>query len=94
MKQKQLNKLSNKVLNTVSNSAFFESPFKHCVIDDFFDNSIATELLEYFPPLEDEICEKTNDKDVEVKYKTNFQSEFDVPDGLILITSFKRDFFY
>jgi Rps23 Pro-64 3,4-dihydroxylase Tpa1-like proline 4-hydroxylase len=87
MKQKQLNELANelshKILKTVENSTFSESPFKHCVIDDFFDNSIATELLESFPPLEDEIWEKTNDKDIEVKYRTNFQSEFDVPDGLI-----------
>jgi len=82
MKQKELaNKLSNKILNTAENSAFSEFPFKHCVIDDFFDNSIATELLESFPPLEDKIWEKTNDKDIEVKYRTNFQSEFDVPDG-------------
>ena len=39
MKQKELNelanKLSNKLLNTAENSTFFESSFKHCVIDDF-----------------------------------------------------------
>ena len=49
MKQIELkelaNKLSNKILLTPENSSFFESPFKHCVIDDFFDYSIANELL-------------------------------------------------
>lgn len=59
MKQKELkvlaNKASNKILNTLENSSFFDFPFKHCVIDDFFDNSIAKKLLESFPPLEDEI---------------------------------------
>ena len=88
MKQKQLNelanKLSSKILKTVENSTFSDFPFKHCVIDDFFDNSIANELFESFPPLNDEIWEKSNDKDIEIKYRTKFQSEFDVPDGLIL----------
>ena len=87
MNQKKFNKIANqlseKILNTTVDSSFSEYPFKHCVIDEFFDNSIAEELLEAFPPLEDEIWEKTNDEDIEVKYRTNFQSEFDVPDGLI-----------
>lgn len=87
MTQKELNKVANelasKVLKTRENSNFYESPYKHSVIDDFFDNSIATQLLESFPLLEDEIWEKTEDKGIEVKYRTNFQSEFDVPDGLI-----------
>jgi Rps23 Pro-64 3,4-dihydroxylase Tpa1-like proline 4-hydroxylase len=87
MKQEQFkqlaNSLSEKILMTTKNSTFSETPFKHCVIDDFFDNSLANELLDSFPPLNDEIWEKTNDKDIEVKYRTNFQSEFDVPDGLI-----------
>ena len=43
MKQKQLkelaNELSDKILKTLENSTFFESPFKHCVIDDFFDTN-------------------------------------------------------
>lgn len=87
MKQKELNdlanKLSSKILKTVDNSTFFETPFKHCVVDDFFDESIAYELMNSFPSLDDKIWEKTNDENIEVKYRTNFQSEFDVPDGLI-----------
>jgi Rps23 Pro-64 3,4-dihydroxylase Tpa1-like proline 4-hydroxylase len=87
MKQKKLNsiakKLSSKILKTVENSTFSKTPFSHCVIDNFFDNSFATELFDSFPPLDDEIWQKTNDKGIEVKYRTNFQSEFDVPDGLI-----------
>tara|TARA_B100001063_G_C16761488_1_gene556175 strand:- start:1774 stop:2550 length:777 start_codon:yes stop_codon:yes gene_type:complete len=87
MNQKKLNELANelsvKILNTTKDSTFSESPFKHCVIDDFFDKSVANELLYSFPALDDEIWEKTNDEDIEVKYRTSFQSEFDVPDGLI-----------
>ena len=59
MTQKKLNELANelsvKILNTTKDSTFSESPFKHCVIDDFFDNSVANYLLNSFPPLKDEI---------------------------------------
>ena len=87
MKQEQFkqiaNILSDKILKTTNNATFSEIPFKHCVVDDFFDDSLANELLDSFPSLNDEIWEKTNDEDIEVKYRTNFQSEFDVPEGLI-----------
>tara|TARA_B110000003_G_C16645604_1_gene531905 strand:+ start:1645 stop:2421 length:777 start_codon:yes stop_codon:yes gene_type:complete len=87
MDQKKLNelanKLSEKILNSTNDSTFSKFPFKHCVLDNFFDNLIANDLLDSFPPLDDEIWEKTNDEDIEVKYRTNFKSEFDVPDGLI-----------
>ena len=87
MNQKELkdlaNKLSSKILQTVENSSFFDFPFKHCVVDNLFEENIALELLKSFPELNNKIWEKTSDKDIEVKYRTNFQSEFDVPDGLV-----------
>ena len=87
MKQLDFSKLaekcSKKIIQTKEDATFSEIPFKHCVIDNFFDNSLAVELLDSFPPLNDEIWEKTNDEDIEVKYRTNFTSEFDVPDGII-----------
>ena len=87
MKQSDFKKLakelSNKVIETKENSSFSEIPFKHCIIDNFFSTSLANELINSFPPLNDSIWEKTNDKDIEVKYRTNFTSEFDVPEGII-----------
>jgi Rps23 Pro-64 3,4-dihydroxylase Tpa1-like proline 4-hydroxylase len=87
MKQSDFKKLtielSNKVIETKKNTSFSEIPFKHCIIDNFFDTSLANELINSFPPLNDNIWEKTDDKDIEVKYRTNFTSEFDVPEGII-----------
>ena len=87
MKQFDFKKLAEecaiKIIQTKEKTSFSEIPFKHCVIDDFFDNSLAKELLDSFPPLNDEIWEKTNDEEIEVKYRTNFTSEFEVPDGII-----------
>lgn len=62
---------------------FFSDPFKHLVIDDFFDISLANACLENFPPLSDASWEHANDADIEVKYRTTWKSEFDIPDGLI-----------
>lgn len=87
MKQKDYKhiakKCSEKIIKTLENKTFCEQPFKHCVIDDFFDETLANELYNSFPTLNDEIWEKSNDEDIEIKYRSNFKSEFDVPDGLI-----------
>ncbi|MGZ3746161.1 MAG: 2OG-Fe(II) oxygenase [Pseudobdellovibrionaceae bacterium] len=62
---------------------FFPEPFKHIVIDNFFSKEIANMCLEYFPKPEDKTWERTNDVDIEVKQRTTWKSEMDVPDGII-----------
>lgn len=87
MKQIELRKidseLSKKIRNTAVNGTFYETPFKHCVIDEVFETSFSKQCLDSFPPLDSSIWLKSNDKDIEVKYRTNFQSEFDIPEGLV-----------
>jgi Rps23 Pro-64 3,4-dihydroxylase Tpa1-like proline 4-hydroxylase len=65
------------------NSTFSDFPFKHVAIDDFFSNDLAEIFMKSFPDLTDGIWEKQNDQDIEIKYRTNFKSEFDIPDGLL-----------
>lgn len=62
---------------------FFELPFKHLVIDNFFDQDLAEICLEAFPPLSDRCWEHANDADIEIKYRTTWKSEFDIPDGIV-----------
>ncbi len=71
------NKVSNKVLSSEKDGNFYNTPFKHCVIDNFFDDKLANDLYKSFPVLDDKIWEKTNDQDIEIKYRL-FLSEFDV----------------
>jgi Rps23 Pro-64 3,4-dihydroxylase Tpa1-like proline 4-hydroxylase len=61
----------------------FTEPFKHVVIDNFFPEELAESCLHHFPPLEDTGWEHAHDADVEVKYRTNWRSEFDIPDGIV-----------
>lgn len=87
MKQDLLKKhtetLTEKLKRTKLDGTFSDLPFKHCHIDNLFDESFANSLFNSFPDLSDPIWEKTNDEDIEVKFRTNFKSEFDIPDGLV-----------
>ena len=39
--------------------------------------------MKSFPPLTDKDWEKADDKDIEIKYRSKWSSEFDIPDGII-----------
>jgi Rps23 Pro-64 3,4-dihydroxylase Tpa1-like proline 4-hydroxylase len=74
---------SEKVKSSKEGVLFFNEPFKHVIIDNFFPNEFASMLLEKFPDIDSDIWERTNDKDIEVKLRTKWKSEFDIPDGII-----------
>lgn len=61
----------------------FSEPYKHLVIDNFFSPQLADSCLNNFPSLLDESWEYANDADIEIKYRTCWKSEFDIPDGII-----------
>lgn len=75
--------ISSRIIESAGTDTFSEIPFKHCVLDNIISESYAQEALLSFPQLNDPIWVKTNDEQIEVKYRTDFQSEFDVPEGLI-----------
>jgi hypothetical protein len=62
---------------------YFEEPYKHLVIDNFFESQLAKICLESFPTLEEPVWEYANDADIEIKYRTSWKSEFDVQEGII-----------
>lgn len=72
-----------KVENAVQNVEYFNEPYKHMVLDDFFSDELADRLFTSFPPLDSDNWERTNDPDIEVKLRTKWTSEFDIPDGLL-----------
>ena len=73
---------SKKIIEVRSGVDFFKEPFQHFVIDNFFPNQLAEACLENFPELGDPIWQHSNDEDVEIKMRTNWQSEFDMPSGI------------
>lgn len=74
---------ADKISGAVDGINYFEKPFKHLVVDNFFDAEFASSLMLAFPPTEDSSWEHTNDADIEIKYRSTWKSEFDIPDGLV-----------
>jgi len=74
---------ANKVRHAEAGTQYFDEPYRHLVIDDFFDPRLADVCLKQFPALDQPCWEHANDADIEVKYRTTWKSEFDIPDGIV-----------
>jgi hypothetical protein len=72
-----------KILNAREGVEYFSLPYRHLVIDNFFEIDFAKELLRSFPPISDDGWEHSNDQDIEIKFRTNWASEFDIPEGIV-----------
>lgn len=87
MKQSEIKEIALGCSSLLDNSKkeidFFEQPFKHAVYDNFFPVEFANMLLDKFPDVNDDVWERTNDEDIEIKLRTKWQSEFDIPDGIL-----------
>tara|TARA_B100001250_G_scaffold365252_1_gene345841 strand:+ start:419 stop:1195 length:777 start_codon:yes stop_codon:yes gene_type:complete len=87
MKQKEIKLIANqsieKLLNAKKNINYFEEPFKHVVIDNFFPEKFAYKLYDSFPDLNLAEWDSTNDKDIEIKHRSKWKSEFDIPDEIL-----------
>ena len=70
---------AEKLLNTVQGQSFFEEPIKHLVVDNFLPTPMMLSCSNAFPNPDDLSWEVTNDQDVEIKYRTDWKSEFDIP---------------
>lgn len=74
---------TRKITQSKEGEQYFSEPFRHLVIDDFFDPRLAQVCLDNFPSLDQPGWEHANEADIEVKYRTTWKSEFDIPDGII-----------
>lgn len=87
LSQKKLKNISDraikKIKKTKKNINYFIKPYKHLVIDNFFDHKLINECLKNFPSTSCKNWEFTNDKDIEIKYRSKWTSEFDIPEGVI-----------
>ena len=83
MKQKKLRKIANDLALKIKNSDLNADPFQHVVIDDFLPKSLAYDAMNSFPPLDDLCWEHSSDKGIEVKSRTTWKSEFDIPENII-----------
>ena len=80
---KQISIASSKKMLDDSINNFSYDPFKHLFIDNFFNTNFANQLFENFPELHSESWERTNDPEIEVKMRSNWTSEFDIPEKIV-----------
>tara|TARA_B100000575_G_C23111130_1_gene641861 strand:- start:450 stop:1226 length:777 start_codon:yes stop_codon:yes gene_type:complete len=87
MKQNELKKIaedcSRKIEQATKNKEYFDFPFQHIVIDDFLDDKLVNHVDKNFPGINDSQWQHSNDEGIEIKSRTNWSSEFDIPDGII-----------
>jgi len=84
--QKELQKIAlecAKKIEKANESEYFDKPYKHLIIDNFLDDQLATICLEAFPSLTSGEWDFQNDQDIEVKYRSVWKSEFDIPEGIV-----------
>ena len=77
----QINAFS--IQNSVVDGNLSSEPFKHIVIDNFLPVDVAKGLLSAFPPADDNSWDRTDDAGIEIKARSTWSSEFDIPDGLV-----------
>lgn len=86
MGSKQLKEISielaEKITNATEGVSYFENPYKHIVIDGVFEEDFSKELIKSFPDLNDSSWDHSNDEGIEIKSRSNWQSEFDIPEGI------------
>lgn len=84
MKQKILSGLADALAKKITlaeqNKQYFSEPFQHIVIDDFFPLDFAKKASQQIDLIPKTQWEYTSDDGIEVKYRTNWKSEFDIPD--------------
>jgi len=87
MKQNDLKAIANacseKIRNAKEKKEYFAYPFQHIVIDDFLETNLVNIVDDLFPSLGDSQWQHSNDKGIEIKSRTNWGSEFDIPEGII-----------
>jgi Rps23 Pro-64 3,4-dihydroxylase Tpa1-like proline 4-hydroxylase len=74
---------AEKVTSAQTGVNYFEEPFKHIVIDNFLPAELAEQCFHNFPDLGSDIWDRSNDPEIEVKLRTKWKSEFDIPEGIL-----------
>lgn len=78
----EAHKLAHKITNSAAEGNYFTAPFKHAVIDNAISENLINAMNDSFPSLDDDCWEHTKTPGIEMKSRTTWTSEFDIPDAL------------
>ena len=84
--QKELKKMAldyeQKIIDSRDGYEYFDDPFRHMVIDNFLSDNLLEACEFNFPNVDSKTWIYSNDKDIEIKARSNWESEFDIPNGI------------
>ena len=87
MKNAELKKIAEECCNkldvTHKELEYSNEPFKHFIINNFLPEKLAEDCLKSFPASNDETWQREEDEDIEIKKRSTWKSEFDIPDNVI-----------
>lgn len=72
-----------KMIQARTDNEYFDLPYRHIVIDNSLDRTLAENCVASFPSLDSDCCQTANNPGIEVTFRTTWMSEFDIPDGII-----------
>lgn len=72
-----------RIADAKEGESYFAEPYQHLIIDEFLDPHLADDCLGSFPPVGDADWDHANDSDIEIKYRSKWQSEFDIPEHIV-----------
>ena len=87
MKNRELKELAEICISRMDSSnrdfLYSKEPFQHVIIDNVLPKELALSCLDGFPDRNDKSWENTSDEDIEIKKRSNWKSEFDIPDNIL-----------
>ncbi|MAX53915.1 MAG: hypothetical protein CL537_00050 [Alcanivoracaceae bacterium] len=83
MNQVDLKDLAERCVSRVMAVECEQDPYKHIVVDNFVPDDLAKRCMDAFPGLENPVWEHESDTDIEVKSRTTWKSEFDIPEHIV-----------
>ena len=87
MNQNKLKKIAkefaSKIINASESKNYFKDPYQHIVLDNVFETEFTKAISQSFPSLDDPSWQHSDDKGVEIKSRSNWSSDFDIPDGIL-----------
>jgi Rps23 Pro-64 3,4-dihydroxylase Tpa1-like proline 4-hydroxylase len=81
--KKYANNIAKKIILSKTNHQYFMRPFKHLIVNNILEKNFAKNCKNSFPDLKDKIWEKSNLEKIEIKFRSTWKSEFDIPPNLI-----------
>ena len=87
MNQKELKKIALKASESITEvkhtKNFSKEPFPHFFIDNFFSDAFLNNIISSFPEVDSPTWDISNDPDIEVKMRSRWESEFDIPENIV-----------